>query len=115
MEGHRWRKYNQCMDIKLNTTAYKFGQQAELVVAHIDRLAASNSDEGVSYRAYLQRLASLAADNPDDERLLEELENSNIQTYVAELAGDDSSTFANLMEIAGRLELALSASSQESS
>jgi len=98
------------MNTKLNAAAQKFGQQAELVVAHINKLAVSETEEGASYRAYLQRLAPLTTGG-DDERLVEELESSNIQTYVAELADDDAATFSGLMEIAGKLELALSASS----
>jgi len=100
------------MNIKLNAAAQKFGQQAELVIAYVNKLAASESEEGASYRAYLERLASLTTGGPDNEHLVEALENSSIQAYVAELAGDDAATFSGLMEIAGKLELALSVTSQ---
>ena len=100
------------MNTKLNAAAQKFGQQAELVIAHINKLAVSETEEGASYRAYLQRLASLTTSGPDDEHLVETLENSSIQAYVAELAGDDAATISGLMEIAGKVELAISVTSQ---
>jgi len=50
--------------------------------------------------------------NTLDGRSLETAQ-SSIQSYVAELTGDDAATFSRLMGIAGKVELALSRSSHE--